>query len=459
MALWSARDLEGYQVQMNSEAAIVLTPDITSYIFTGLTNGTAYNFTVKASNAQGDSESSEVKTATPTAPTPPPAISGGGTVTQPKVEITTPAGSNTVNVTVPTTKDKDGGYTASISDADAKKLVETAGKIEGGNVEIVPTVDKDAQKVTVTLPASAVSGVAESKTGSAVVKTPVADVELDNNAIKSLGETAKESVGITAEKKDDEVKITVTADGKVQDSIAGSITAQLPVEKDAGQGTVAVLVKDDGTEEIIRTSVVVNGKLVTPLEGSATVKITDNHKEFVDTVGHWAENSVDFVSARNLFLGIAPNEFGPANQMTRGMLATVLFRLDGEHASDVTNLFTDVANNTWYTDGIQWASAKGIVKGNGDGTFTPENPVTREQICAMLYRYAEELGLDMEPSAELSGLFADADQVSGWAVESVRWAVSVGLVGGRDTGLAPQDTANRAEVATILQRFVELMAK
>ena len=143
--------------------------------------------------------------------------------------------------------------------------------------------------------------------------------------------------------------------------------------------------------------------------------------------------------------------------MTRAMLATVLYRLE-DAAATGTNPFDDVADGTWYTDAVIWASEEGIVQGTGKG-FDPNANVTREQIATMLYRYAKAIGLDVSGSAALDK-FSDGDKTASWAQEALQWAVSVGLFQGNDNGaLNPKGDATRAEVATLLMRMVKLIVK
>ncbi len=464
--------ITGYQVWVGKEAPVSLAPNVTSHTFTGLTNDTEYTFRVAAVNEVGTGAAGEAKatpkvaTVTPPEPSVPPvddSDSGSSTQTPPKAEITTPAGSGKVDVKIPATKDKDGGYTATISDSDAKKLVAAVDKAGGGNVEITPAVNDTADKVTVALPVTAVSGIADSKAENTVIKTPIADVVLGKDALEDLSKTAKTTVGVTAEKKNNMVRVSLTSDGKELESVAGEFTARIPVDRTAGQGLVAILVEKDGTEKLLRTSVVVSGKMVLGLSGSASVKIEDRSVRFEDVhTGYWAKDGVDFTSARDLFRGVDADNalFAPEREMTRSMLAAVLFRLDGERSGNVFAAFTDVADGQWYTQAVAWAAESGVVEGCGDGTFAPERNITREQLCVMLCRYAAGKGLDMTADGSLTDGFADGADVSDWAARSVNWAIATGLVRGQDGNrLAPQATATRAEVAVILQRFVELMAK
>lgn len=160
---------------------------------------------------------------------------------------------------------------------------------------------------------------------------------------------------------------------------------------------------------------------------------------FDDVVsGSWYEPGVTFAVHKGLFQGVSEWSFAPDTDMTRAMLMTVLARLDGQNTS---------GGNPWYQKGMAWAVFNGI----SDGT-NPEVNITREQIVTMLYRYAGEKA---ETEVDLTA-FVDAESISDWAKEAVDWAVSQGILVGKDGNrLDPQGAATRAEVATILQRFVE----
>ena len=172
----------------------------------------------------------------------------------------------------------------------------------------------------------------------------------------------------------------------------------------------------------------------------------------------WFASGVQFATEQGLFTGVSANEFAPYDPMTRAMLVTVLHRLDGADASG-TNSFTDVLNGKWYTNAIAWASANGIVEGLSGNRFAPNAPITREQLAAILFRYAKACGHDVSARAELTA-YADAAQVSTWASDAVRWAVAAGLISGRSGAqLAPKGEATRAEVAVILMNFVQKVVK
>ena len=212
-----------------------------------------------------------------------------------------------------------------------------------------------------------------------------------------------------------------------------TVKVEIPV-RNVTPGTVVVIVHADGTEEIVRTSVVTKKGVALELTGSATVKVYDNSKFFTDVpAANWASDAVAFASSRELFNGTGANTFSPNAPMTRQMLMTVLARLDG----------TDTSGNA-YAKGMEWAIRNGVSNGSD-----PEGKITREQLATMLWRYAGNPSV----SGRMTG-FVDADQISGYAEDAMLWATKAGIIGGKGNGqLDPKGYATRAEVAAMLMRY------
>lgn len=188
--------------------------------------------------------------------------------------------------------------------------------------------------------------------------------------------------------------------------------------------------------------------LTVSVNGSSAVK------HFVDVPDNaWFAEAVAFVVRRGLFQGVSETEFAPNMTMTRAMIVTVLHRLEGTPAPKAASGFQDVPAGTWYTEAVAWASENGVVNGYSEASFGPNDPVTREQLATILYRYASWKGYDVSGEADLSA-YKDAGEISSWALQAISWANAIGLVRGRSADeLAPVGTATRAEVATMLMRF------
>ena len=179
-------------------------------------------------------------------------------------------------------------------------------------------------------------------------------------------------------------------------------------------------------------------------------------KQFTDVDLHaWYHSAVDYAVRKGLMNGVAPDKFDPSGTTTRAMLATILWRLEGEPAVSGRNPFRDVKADQWYTEAVLWANETGVAKGYGNGIFGPTDTLTREQFAAMLQRYAKLKGLDTGKTADLSA-YADADSISAWALDAMRWANAEGLIRGRtETTLVPKGSTTRAETAAILMRYLE----
>lgn len=171
----------------------------------------------------------------------------------------------------------------------------------------------------------------------------------------------------------------------------------------------------------------------------------------------WYHGYVEEILDKGLMKGLTDHRFAPEDTMTRAMLVTVLWRFNWEPLEG-TNCFGDIPAEQWYTEAVTWASHNGIVNGVGAGRFEPEGTITREQLAAILYRYAKQRGDDVSLRVDLSA-FPDRGKVSAYAEEALSWAVSVGLIGGSKVGsqtyLDPQGGATRAQVAAILLRFID----
>lgn len=194
-----------------------------------------------------------------------------------------------------------------------------------------------------------------------------------------------------------------------------------------------------------------------PLPGDATKPCDGGadcpSRAFTDLggVGTWYHEAVDYALRNNLMGGYGKGLFGPNNNLTRAQLAQILYNREGRPAVSGSSPFTDVANGAWYSDAITWAAANGIVSGYGGGKFGPNDNITREQLAAILWRYSKS------PAAANKELhFNDADEISGYALDAIRWAVEHGILNGFGDGrLGPKGLATRAQVAQMLKNFIE----
>ena len=168
--------------------------------------------------------------------------------------------------------------------------------------------------------------------------------------------------------------------------VSGGVTAIVDAN---GSGSVAYLTQD-GKETLLKKSYVEAGMLHVSLPGSGEIVLKDNTKTFRDVDGSWAKSAIDFATSRELFNGVNELDFAPNQEMTRSMLVTVLYRLEGVK-SNAANKFADVPADSWYTEAVAWANAEGIVSGKSETHFGPDDDITREQLATILYRYATKL--------------------------------------------------------------------
>ena len=216
---------------------------------------------------------------------------------------------------------------------------------------------------------------------------------------------------------------------------------------------------EDGVTTAVYTVTVNTAALPEPITPGVDNKKPASKPEvklpFTDvSTSDWFYDDVAFVYKNGLFSGTDSRSFSPNASMTRAMLVTVLYRLEGEPTVTGRSSFTDVRSGAYYEKSVIWAAANGIVTGTDSTSFSPDAKVTREQLAAILYRYAQYRKLATDASAKLNS-FTDADSVSAYASEALGWAVSEGLINGASGKLMPKGDATRAQVAAILHRFVK----
>lgn len=340
----------------------------------------------------------------------------------------TPGNNNNSSST--TTKNPDGSTTTTTTDKTTGTVTETTKNPDGSTTTVETKKDGSVTETNKTAGGS-VGTVKSDANGNSEISANISAADVSAAAKKNEPVAAPVSVAPAASPAAAPViKLSVPAS-------AGEVSVVIPVTN-AQQGTVAIKVNPDGTEEIIKTSVVTKDGVVLGVKGNTQIKIVNNDKDFSDTVGHWAESDVDFVSARELFTGTAPQTFSPEAATTRGMVVTVLARLAGESTDGGAN---------WYDKGCAWAVTNGV----SDGT-DPNGTVTREQLAAMLYRYFGS------PAVSGSLSFADASSVSEYAHDAMQWCVNNGIINGMDGLLNPQGQATRAQVSAMFARYIHLAA-
>lgn len=325
-------------------------------------------------------------------------------------------------------------FTATAENGTAQCTVSVTRKSSGGSSITTTTEKNEDGSITTT--------VTNKKTGTVTKTTKYEDgstlvVKSEADGTVTTTETRADNVTIrTVDEPGKDVEVTVTLPQDVDETV-------VTVPIDADYGMVAV---DADTGEIVSLSVPTEDGLMVNVDGTMNLVIVDNAKDFKDTNGHWAEDAIDFAAAHEFFAGVTEDTFAPDSPMTRAMLVTVLARFDGQ---DTTG------GSVWYETAMTWAKENGISDGSN-----PNGQITREQLAAMLYRYAASKGYDTDlDSVEIQN-FADYDDISEYAEEALVWAVDAGIMRGTSSNtLSPGGSATRAQVATILMRFCEYIVE
>jgi len=303
------------------------------------------------------------------------------------------------------------------------------------------------------------------------VRLPDAELTFDRTAFEFMGDVAADEITLRAVRVNKEnlteeqkalvgdrpvIDITVEADGKSVTGLNGGIiTVKIPYTLKPGENPEAVVVwylNDKGILEPVTGQYDYN---------TGSVTFTVNHLSMF-VIGYlpfedvdresWYFDSVSFVYANGLFFGTGSTTFSPEDTMTRAMLVTVLWRLEGKPEAK-GNPFTDVPAGEWYTEAIAWAAENKIVLGYGNGLFGPDDPVTREQMALILMNYAIVKGYDSSAAADLRS-FADWQETGTGARKAMGWAIAENIIVGTGDGrLEPKGPAKRCQVAAILQRF------
>lgn len=263
--------------------------------------------------------------------------------------------------------------------------------------------------------------------------------------------------------EDDKITLTITPDD-------GYEVDKIEIVDDEGDKIDAKKVEDKDDKYTFRMANCDVTVTVTFKEEGKTTEDTDKEEDkddeettelnFTDVKeSDWFYKGVEYVVDKGIMSGVSENEFAPSGKLTRAMLVQMLYNMESRPACDAENAFMDVPVGQWYTDAVIWANDEKIVSGMGDGLFAPNMEITREQMVAMLYNYAKYKGYDVTASADLSA-FADTASVSAWAQPAMQWAVAEGYISGMgDSQLAPQGTATRAEIASVIMRFMEATAE
>ena len=398
----------------------------------------------------------------------------------------------TVDVKPEANVDKDGNAKVELTEKEIETMIENAVEGEAEIIAISPEMDSEATSLEVTFPKGAVDAILEETKASVSIQSELGRVLLSRDVLTSISKTteggavtvtvaagkAENAGGLLKGQKDvteealkdcSVTKVTIRSGKEKVTAFGGkSITLYLPVGNKAfevGKSYVVYQISDDGSvEQLVGKCVKTGGKrflevTTTHLSTFVALPVEVVDMPFTDVKEEdWFYGAVVYAYQNSILTGTDETTFSPNGPMTRSMLVTALWRLEGEPEASGASGFPDVKPDAWYAEAVDWASQTGLVSGTGAG-FDPEGSVTREQIASILYRYAKLKGWDVSKTASLQD-FADGADTSAWATRAMEWAYAEKLITGKDGNrLDPQGQATRAEVAAILMRLLESKAE
>lgn len=413
-------------------------------------------------------------------------------------------GSSTPTITVPVSGSGDTVHvSASVSGSTAEvKEIKSAelDKIGTDSAVVIDLSGLNKGVTGVTLSTDTIDSICKTEADGVTIKLPSAELRVDRQTLAAVTEQAAGSKIRLVVEPDSTARNTMTAaqrstlagmknaaaleayfvsnDTRIHDFKGGSVELSIPYRAD---GAIrAWFLKEDGTREPVSARYdKENAQLILhhfshyvieELDSSAAYTVCAKDDScplgaFGDlTATAWYHDGVHYCLENGLMRGVSGGKFLPDGSTTRAQLVTILWRLEGSPETTGAVRFNDTAGSAWYTEAVRWAAGCGVVKGYDNGCFGPNDAVTREQMAAILYRYAQHKGYDVSAGEDTNILsFDDAFAVSEYAIPAMQWACGSGMVHGiaRDGGmlLAPRDTTTRAQTATLLMRFQSAFAK
>ncbi|MEI7025164.1 S-layer homology domain-containing protein, partial [Paenibacillus sp. y28] len=497
--------ITGYKVIVLPDN-ITVTGTASPMTITGLINGKRYTFQVIAINAVGHSElSSESNAVTPGAPSEDSGSSSDGdssssSSSSSSGQTSTPASNTGVNVLVngrvenagtATTKDVNGQQTVTIAVDDKKLLLRLEAEGPGTVITIPLTMESDAFIAefngNIVKQMEAKQAIVELHTGRATYTLPAWQMNMDS---------ISERIGKEVELQDIKIRIEIAApladtlrrveQAAVQGqfdlaappvefrvtAVYGDRTVEvtqfstyvertivLPDGTDPNKITTGVVVDPDGTVRHVPTQVVAkDGTYAAQIKSltNSTYSIIWHPLEFTDVTSHWAKEAVNNMGSRLVIHGTGDGVFSPDREITRAEFAAIMVRGLGLKLEDGSAVFSDVQVSDWYSSAIHTAYAYGLINGYEDGTFRPNDKITREQAMVILAKAMTVTGLAANAAANVLHSFSDAAEASDWAASGITESVGAGIVSGRAGGeLAPQAYITRAEVAAMVERLLK----
>ena len=420
-----------------------------------------------------------------------PAPSGGGSSSTPAITVPVSGSGDTVHVSASVS-----GSTAEVKEIKSAEL----DKIGTDSAVVIDLSGLNKGVTGVTLSTDTIDSICKTEADGVTIKLPNAELRVDRQTLAAVTEQAAGSKIRLVVEPDSTARGTMTAaqrstlagmknaaaleayfvsnGTRIHDFKGGSVELIIPYR---AEGAIrAWFLKEDGTREPVSAHYdKENAQLILhhfshyvieELDSSAAYTVCAKDDScplgaFGDlTAAAWYHDGVHYCLENGLMRGVSGGEFLPDGSTTRAQLVTILWRLEGSPETTGAVRFGDTAGGAWYTEAVRWAAGCGVVKGYDDGRFGPDDAVTREQMAAILYRYAQHKGYDVSAGNDTNILsFDDAFTVSEYAIPAMQWACGSGMVRGIEQKggmlLAPRDTTTRAQTATLLMRFQSAFAK
>lgn len=390
------------------------------------------------------------------------------------------------NSVTTTTKVSGEKATVTAKESSIKNAISNAEKNNNASVVIAPTDTKNATNITLEIPVNSIKEIADSKGLSLSFETTAGNVDISNEILKAIAGQSEDSklLSVAIEKKTADdiaenteaissdvfknasiIEVTITSrDTSIRTFDGNTLSVYVPVSEsihEKGKTYKTYIISSDGSiDTAYGECVEKDGKLSVKVQTNhlSAFIVTDEEKStFTDIADHWAVDAIEYVCSNSIMEGVSETTFAPDDTMTRAMLVTVLYRLEKPTEKAKLHGFTDVMDGEWYTDAVSWAAENGIVDGVTDTEFAPDAYITREQMAAVMYRYAQYKEQDTSVGENTNILsYDDAFEISEYAIPAIQWMAGAGLMNGKTQAtINPKDYSTRAQVATILMRYLE----
>ncbi|MFU1796399.1 S-layer homology domain-containing protein [Paenibacillus azoreducens] len=380
--------------------------------------------------------------------------SGSSDSTPTTPETNKPAEKPKESITLKPSVDSNGNTRAIVSDNDVTDMVKND---HAKNVHVIIDVPTTTQSVEVELSKTAVNSLARSNK-DLVINSRIGDVRLNKVTLTQLmgtGIVVKIKKAAEVDRKP-AITVTILADGKLVTKFNGVVNVSIPYGKEASEIAENIVVyRTDGNNKVIIPSTkVIDGKVVIATQYSSTFVVAYNPKTFTDIANHWAKDSIASVTARELFTGVTTETFAPNESMTRGMLVTVLGKLDNANVAGKTANFSDISADKYYAPFIAWANENAIVSGIGNQHFAPDKEVTREELALIIANYAKYANVTLA-NTNTAAKFTDEETISSWALSAVNIIQGSGIISGKPGNkFDAKGKVTRAEAAKVINLLI-----